>query len=650
MIRLVRPNLGNPLILSSINLQRFEITIAYKKDWHNDRQEREEDVPYISIAEIVEILRKNPPRIIRNNLSLPLGIFRVYGYFRHPVYRGSYSAVRHPRTSHQQQYHVGFRWEARVEVGLRQADINRLKKNTTLPALLDLSWQGHGGTNHHAVYVHETLKTASDFTILHITDTHIAKRSDRIPQLLSQVRNPAECQNLKAAYVNFNDHLRAFIKNANTRLKKNENVIVILTGDILEYYFDGYWNGKFVCKHNGWPDRRKQVAGSSWDSNLKKFQEIITGSDGKGEALQCPIFTIPGNHDYYANEILLNCNVGADVPIVSWFKDSVETRNDYRALGISGPMGREYDFWAYPRLGGRDHSWMSLVRIPDSIGVRKMFKESGHRSWQASLVDTWGDKSYWLIKPKSWILSQYLSTVNYDFDFELTIGNCHILCLNTGHDVYPSKKEFVSPSQDSSKDFLSDGPHGRGITSEHVHLLRKALQGNQEKLIFVFTHAPLVGLQKAATGGIECLYEENLKKKWTETRSKARNWLVKLYEKKWTDLRNDGFVLDQRGFFKQGSASPLLNFYSAEGQNTSFLDLICRRPGQTDHQLFSRVRWTRGGQEEPSRSDILTHAPENPLPFPEHHRHPQATPRAPSLFLRYASHYALVFSKREYSI
>jgi len=587
MIQLVRPNLGNPIILSSRELKRFEITVAYKKDWFNDKEEREEDVPYISVAEIKEVLRKNPPRLTLNNLNIPLKIIKISGYLRHPAFRGNYSQVRHPLTSAQQQYHIGFRWEAKAEVGIGQADLNKLKRNADLPKLFNLTWQGHGGTNSHAVYVHETLKKSSDFTILHITDTHIARRSDLIPEILSQVRNKAECERLKDAYTNFNDHLRTFIKNANARLKKKEDIIVVLTGDILDYYFDGYWNGKFVCKHNGWPDRRKEIAGSSWNSNALKFREIITGSDGKGEALQCPIFTITGNHDYYANEILMNFKFGASVPIpiVSWFIDGIDSRNDYRAFGMSQSMGREYDFWAFPRINGKDHSIPPGIRIPDSIGIRKTFKEQGLNKWQASLVDSWGDKSYWLIKPKSWILSEYLCKISYDIDFQLNIGNCHILCLNTGHDIYPSKGELISPDKDSTKDFKKGGPHGRGITAQHVNLLKKALKTDQEKLVFVFTHSPLIGIENAETAGIDCLYEENLKKRPAETRRKAKKWLAKLYEKSWAVLRTKGgFVFDDRGFFKQGTAAPFLNFFSAEGKSNNFMDAICRTPNQSTNQ------------------------------------------------------------------
>lgn len=412
-----------------------------------------------------------------------------------------------------------------------------------------------------------------------------------------------ECFLLKERYINFNDPLRAFIKEANRRVENGENVIVVLTGDITDYYFDGYWNGEWVCIQGGqWPNRREQAAGSAWNSNIRKFHEIITGRDGKGEALKCPIFTIPGNHEYYANEILMNFRGGSSLANI--FVDAIFTRHEYRAFGLNENEAREYDFWAYPRINGKDHQIFigtSPVTLPDSIAVRKTFKEIketpedallprdletlAFKYWQASLVDSAGDKSYWLMKPNQLPFSQYLSEINYDMDFELSIGNCHLLFLNTGHDIYPTKEEFQADLKESShdpdgisiavnyphlpsmvRDFKKGGPHSRGITPMHKRLLDNALSESREKLIFIFTHAPLLGLEKAETVGVECLYEENLKKGGT-SRDTAIAWLKRLYGMKDTDLQRYGFVLDQKGFFKQGKRDPYLDFFGAEGCN-----------------------------------------------------------------------------------
>jgi len=601
MIRLVRPSLGNPLILDPDELQNFEITVAYKKDWINGKEERDEAVPDISTSGIERILEDSPPKVGYGNLWIPLSIKSVHSFCKYSKFEDNYSAVRHAVTNEEQQYLNGYRWEARVTVGINNEQIRSLK-GSSWPRLLNLQWKWteyaykpYTVINYHAIYVHETLKSSGEFTILHITDTHIAKKNDLIPEILCQVRNKKECENLKKRYVNFNDHLRAFIKEANNRVVKNgEKVIVVLTGDITDYYFDGYWDGKFICGQGdppGWPDRREQATGSAWNSNIRKFHEIITGREDNGEALKCPIFTILGNHEYYANEILMNYVIGA------WLIRKFENRDDYTAFNLTPNEGMEYDFRAYPKIDGKDHQ-VGFKRVADSIAVRKTFKEIketdakhlspssdetlSFKNWQVSLVDAVGDKTYWLIKPKSWILSQYLSEINYDMDYELKIGNCHLFFFNSGHDRYPSK-EVLGSSIDWVRDFLNGGPHCRGITREHVRRLHRA----SGQLIFVFTHAPLLGLEKAETNRVEYLYEENLKK-GNEARNRAKVWLKNLYGMNDNDLQKNGFILNQEGFFKQGERDPYLNFYCADGlteNRTNFLELffdfLCREPGKS---------------------------------------------------------------------
>lgn len=586
-IRIVRPNLGNPLILEPNGLNQFEITVAYIKEWN----QKESDVPYLSTARVKELLEQNYPRIKWGNIDIPLKIFRVHSKLQHPPYVANYSNVRHARTSLKQQYRNGFRWEMRVDVGIDNNDIEVLRDSLGWPNLLNLTWHGHN-TNKHALYVHETLKHSSNFTVLHITDTHISQRNDRIPELLCQVRNKNECETLKSKYNNYNDNLRAFIKEANRRVKdENKSVIVVLTGDIVDYHFDGYWDGKFICGQGGQnaPDRRREATGSAWGySNIEKFREIILGEDNKGERLCCPIFTVLGNHDYYMNEILLNFEFG------SIFK--IKDRDSYDAFGLNPEEGREYDFWAFPRQGGKEKP----------IAERKTFKEIIRtenvnnnidmlilKNWKASLVDFAGDWSYWLIKPRSKQLTQYLCTVNYDIDFNFHIGNHHFLCLNTSHDVYPSKEQFIAYGiektvPDRVRDYCEDGPHNRGITDEHIRLLKRALQGTQEKTILVFTHSPFVGIEKDdSSEEIQSLYEKNLK----NNPNRAKTYLNKLYGLSINELNNIGFRFDGKKYFKSGARDPLLNFSCSEGKVTEFLGRMTNtaidKPASVPFLIFS---------------------------------------------------------------
>jgi hypothetical protein len=404
-------------------------------------------------------------------------------------------------------------------------------------------------------------------------------------------------------------------------LETGENVIVVLTGDITDYYFDGYWDGKFVCGQGsqdepGWPDRRTELDGA-WNSNMLQFIKIITGEDSKIGALKCPIFTVLGNHDYYANEILLNYDVGS-----SWvdaITDAIEEREDYGAFfkfdsdnSIEKEevenCAREYDFWAYPRIGGKKHN----------IAIRKTFKEvirSKHRfdgelgclrQWRASLVDNWGDKSYWLIKPKSWILSQYLCQINYDLDYNLQIGNSKLLLLNTGHDRYPNKEQIIDKSPLFAYDFNESGVHARGITTVHHQMLKTTLSSEGEGLIFVFTHAPLFQIRHLPEeGDIQTWYEDTLTNASPEDRKCAMEIFTKNYSDLWEWLSEHGKTRQAiseinsflkpnlpKGCFKEGYRSPSMLFYSAEGCKDKkhydygqladqFLSMMARQPGQS---------------------------------------------------------------------
>ena len=589
MIRLVRPNLGNPLILEPSELQEFEITVAYKKDWINGKEEREEDVPKLSEEGIQEILKNYPPKIGYGDLWIPLSIGKVHFGGWYAKFEDNYCDVIHPVTNSQLHYASGYRWEARVKVGITDAQIQRLK-DSSRPRLLNLQWKfpeytpnPYTVTNYHAIYVHETLKRSADFTILHITDTHIAKRNDLIPEILCRVRNKKECHDLKNRYVNFNDHLRAFIKEANQRVKDEEGkVIVVLTGDIIDYYFDGYWDGEWVCGQGGqWPDRRDKVAESPWDSNLRKFHEIITGRDRKGEALSCPIFTIPGNHEYYANEIPMSSRVG--VSFLCWEKS--EEYGEYNAFNLTKNEGRNYDFWMY-RDGGKAPSISALKSfkviqetpekdlspapmLPMPPATAQNVEMYMLKHWQIDFTENVGDKTFWLIKPKPLAFSQYLSEINYDVDFEINIGNSHLLFWNTGHDRYPTKWESAQAQADYAKDFLKGGPHSRGVSPYHLWMLNRALDQSGDKLIFIFTHAPLLCLDNAPDEGIEKIYEENLKNGYTQ-QLEALKWLSDKLELSEDGLKESGYVvpgsdLFSIGNFKQGGRGSFFNFYSMEG-------------------------------------------------------------------------------------
>ena len=155
---LVRPNLGNPLILRPEQLKYFVVTFAYQKPW----KMKEGDVPYPSTSEILNQLRRDPPKIFWKDKEVTLNIQDVHHFFRHPHFEANYGNVKHAHSNREQQYYNGFRWEIRAGLGIDDDKIEELKNSIGWPTLLNLRY---GPANHHAIYVHETLASSNEFTI-----------------------------------------------------------------------------------------------------------------------------------------------------------------------------------------------------------------------------------------------------------------------------------------------------------------------------------------------------------------------------------------------------------------------------------------------------------------------------------------------------
>ena len=95
----------------------------------------------------------------------------------------------------------------------------------------------------------------------------------------------------------------------------NENSVdfVVITGDLVNYASDGWFKIKTRNK-----------------TNYHRFVELITGIDGIGRRLQCPLFVVPGNHEFYPFGLPLQFKVsGGTDP--SWEikerKDEIEAIN-----------------------------------------------------------------------------------------------------------------------------------------------------------------------------------------------------------------------------------------------------------------------------------------------------------------------------------
>jgi len=598
-VQIVKPSLGQPLILKPSELKKFEITIAGSGNGS-------QNIP--SKADVESFLKSKIISLVVGNTEFPLKIVECINLFKLPTFQRKYTDgydLNEGINNRELQYYAGFRWEGKIILSLNDSDLNKLKKTPSLATLKSNFCK----PCHHAIYIHNDFNNCE---ILQITDLHISQRNDKITEILCRVRNKTECTDLKNRYINFNDNLRAFIKYVNHRVHAGEKIIVIVTGDIVDYAFDGWWDSEFMAGQGddgefGLPhftDAPEYRWGKSSNySNIKKFIEIILAIDGKGDELNCPIYTVLGNHDYMPNEYLLNCGARP------YGIKEISPIEKYKRFGLTTAEANEYDFWAYPRKGGRHPKAITQKEIKD-IGCEN--------------VNLNENLFYWLVKPKGWTLSEYISNVNYESNFTITIGKKDLLFFNSGHEIYPSVEEFIQANSFIgdifnpplyAKHYSEDGPHSKGITDEHLNLLNEVIsKRNGEGTIYIFMHAPIINFNKSTTKDIECLFEKNASNK---KRSKVEEWLKDTYDFKDIDLnhlrflfKSDsiikkvlgipakidikgkqkitasefmeylGFSLGKTTYFKTGLRIPYLTYHCVEGRVNDLLDIICGKYGE----------------------------------------------------------------------
>lgn len=143
----------------------------------------------------------------------------------------------------------------------------------------------------HAFYAKSSWES---FGLIHATDIHVSQRLETFRQRLLDGGQPEGASMFECT----NDRLRDMIRAANQLHQAGSLDLILMTGDIIDYDFEG-------------GDNRQGFG------NYRLLREILLGRDASSdpsvasEELRVPVFTILGNHDYRKNPYALFAEVEA---------------------------------------------------------------------------------------------------------------------------------------------------------------------------------------------------------------------------------------------------------------------------------------------------------------------------------------------------
>lgn len=262
--------------------------------------------------------------------------------------------------------------------------------------------------NYHAIVISKNDWT--NINIIQATDLHIAKRNDEIFDKINKMYRNLRSKNIKKInqietnqlnskdkgdirkslfkidlsfkkrLINPNNLFRKFIEIVNKKVTKNEIDFIIITGDIVDF-----------TNISKTPENKNKIFRYK-KSNWKVFKNIVlninqTNTKGvkRSTEILCPIFTIPGNHDYRP--------------------------------------------WQY------DLNWGGIYK---KIGLKKIEAQALKDEYSASPIKA-------ILKSEN-ALKGYLSEINASLNYYLKLENSVFIFLNTGADSYKKITDFISGS------------------------------------------------------------------------------------------------------------------------------------------------------------------------------------------------------------
>ena len=262
--------------------------------------------------------------------------------------------------------------------------------------------------NYHSLVISKN--DWKNINIVQVTDLHIAKRNDEMYNALDSMHKKLRKENVKKIeqiqknelkkkdkkkfkksfskidlsfrrrLINPNNLFRKFIREVNKSVVNNKVDFIFITGDIVDF--------TQISTESNFQDSDNSYEKSNW----KVFKNILLNtepSNRKGirntNELLCPIFTIPGNHDYRP--------------------------------------------WQY------DLNWGGIYK---KMGLKKEEASLISQNYSASPIKA--------ILKSDRALIGYLSEINPTLDYYIKLGDTIIIFLDSGADSYKKMVDFISGS------------------------------------------------------------------------------------------------------------------------------------------------------------------------------------------------------------
>ena len=443
-------------------------------------------------------------------------------------------------------------WKINVSI---KGDYNALLRENGgryLPKLFDLvfadiskNWEK---VNYHSIQFVPDFEKGVNF--IHLTDLHTAKRNDEILDEVLKKKSKSERsrKEIEASYINFNDKLREFIREANKLADNGKLDFVVITGDLVDFAF------------HGWEDE-PNVAENNW----KIFINIVTGAGkekekGKGKekgnpGIKVAIFTSTGNHDWRLHPYdpklgSYNEKFGLEKEELKHYEyksfDSTEYPEDERAK-----LSKEITSDAFKKLNtdafadkGKTKlvkylyrmvtTWVLRVMAILGLGVEVILGGMGKYVYFVIIAVV--GVVVWIVKKclervvrkvvdlircnplhaEAKALHYYLKHINPYFDYAFQIGGHAFIVMDTGADFFVrqfledktikdiNKLSFEDNILGGSPDSMAFDPEQNYYNWSQIVWLEKVLsvpdnkdvEGIGNKRSFIFLHAPPINPPK----------------------------------------------------------------------------------------------------------------------------------------------------------